>query len=107
MSGCNLGKLVMSVDIGRIRTKLYCLHFCTFISRVWMHCLLEKCLVEQVCRKITKKIQFDQPLLCLSWELLDKVLLNHFWCFIPFQNIYLFIFLWNPVYTAPILSHSE
>ena len=63
MSGCNLGKLVMSVDIDRIRTKLYCLLFCCFISMVWMHFLLENCLVEQGCNKITKKIQFDQPLL--------------------------------------------
>ena len=71
----------MSVDIkgGRVRTKLSCLHSCSFISRVWMYgvwmwmyFLLEECLIEHVCGRLLRN---------LSMKLVDKVLGNHFLVF--------------------------
>ena len=91
MSGWSCGKLVMSVDIkgGRIRTKLCCLHSCSFILRVWMYgvrmwmyFLLEECLIEHVRGRLLRN---------LSMKLVDKVLVNNFLGILtPFKTFFLY-----------------
>ena len=44
---------------------------------MWMYFLLEECLIEHVCGRLLRN---------LSMKLVDKVLVNHFWYFISFQN---------------------